>query len=123
MPSTAIGCGLALIMVGIAGYVWGIMDNNKASITALIPALFGLVIAIFGALAQSKESLRKHMMHAALLVALIGFIIPTARLLMDVSKISLTPSVIAQAAMALLCLLFVVIGLQSFFNARRSREV
>jgi len=122
MPSTAIGCGLALIMVGIAGYVWGMM-NDKASITALIPAFFGIVIAILGALAQSKESLRKHMMHAALLVALIGFIVPTVRLLMSASKLSLTPAVISQAAMALLCLLFVVIGLQSFFNARRSREV
>lgn len=122
MPSTAIGCGLSLILVGIAGYVWGMMGNN-ASITALIPAFFGILIAIFGALAQSKESLRKHFMHAALLVGLIGFIVPTARLLMNVSKISLSPAVISQAAMALICLLFVVIGLQSFFNARRSREV
>jgi hypothetical protein len=122
MPSTAIGCGLALVLLGIAGYVWGMMGGN-ASITALIPAFFGVVIAICGALAQSKESLRKHFMHVALLVALIGFIIPTARLLMDTSKIALKPSVVSQAAMALLCLLFVVIGLQSFFNARRSREV
>lgn len=122
MPSTAIGCGLALVLLGIAGYVWGIMGGN-ASITALIPAFFGVVIAICGALAQSKESLRKHFMHVALLVALIGFIVPTARLLMNTSKIALTPAVVSQAAMALLCLLFVVIGLQSFFNARRSREV
>ncbi len=122
MPSTAIGCGLALVLLGIAGYVWGMLGGN-ASITALIPAFFGVVIAICGALAQSKESVRKHFMHVALLVALIGFLIPTARLLMNVSKIALTPAVVSQAAMALLCLIFLVIGLQSFFNARRSREV
>ena len=122
MPSTAIGCGLSLVLLGIAGYVWGMLDG-KASVTALIPAFFGVVMAICGALAQSKESLRKHFMHAALLVALIGFLIPTARLLMNVSKIALTPAVVSQAAMALVCLIFLVIGLQSFFNARRSREV
>lgn len=122
MPSTAIGCGLSLILVGIAGYVWGMIDG-RASITALIPAFFGIVIAVLGALAQSKESLRKHLMHGALLVALIGFIVPTVRLLSSASKLTLSAAVVSQAAMALLCLLFLIIGLQSFFNARRSREV
>ena len=121
MPSTAIGCGLSLILVGLVGYIYGIMDG-KASVTALIPAFFGIVIAILGALAQSKESLRKHLMHGALLVALIGFIVPLARVL-SLPKIALTPAVISQLAMALICILFVIIGLQSFFNARRSREV
>lgn len=122
MPSTAIGCGLALILVGIAGYVWGML-GGRASVTALIPAFFGLVIALLGALANSRESLRKHMMHAALLVALIGFIIPTFRLLSNLSGLTLSPAVISQAAMALLCLIFLILGIQSFVNARRSGAV
>ncbi|MEP6903005.1 MAG: hypothetical protein ABJA66_14735 [Actinomycetota bacterium] len=122
MPSTAIGCGLSLILVGLAGYVYGIMEG-KASITALIPAFFGIVIALLGAFANSKESLRKHLMHAALLVALIGFIIPTVRLLSGLPKITLSAGVVAQAAMALICLIFLVIGIQSFVNARRSGVV
>ena len=122
MPSTAIGCGLSLILVGLAGYVYGIMEG-KASITALIPALFGIVIAILGAFAQSKESLRKHLMHGALLVALIGFIIPLGRVLSKGRDISLSAAVISQLAMALICLIFLIIGIQSFVNARRSREV
>jgi hypothetical protein len=122
MPSTAIGCGLSLILVGLAGYVYGIIDG-KASVTALIPAFFGIVIAILGAFANSKESLRKHLIHGALLVALIGFIIPTARVLSKGRDISLSAAVISQLAMALICLIFLIIGIQSFVNARRSREV
>jgi hypothetical protein len=122
MPSTAIGCGLALILVGIAGYVWGML-GDRASVTALIPAFFGLVIALLGAFAKSNESLRKHLMHGALLVALIGFIVPAYRLLSMGGAISLTPAVVSQAAMALLCLMFLVLGIQSFVNARRSPEV
>lgn len=121
MPSTAIGCGLALILVGIAGYVWGML-GDRASVTALIPAFFGLVIAVLGAFAKSNESMRKHLMHGALLVALIGFIVPAYRLLSMGSALSLSPAVVSQAAMALLCLIFLVLGIQSFVNARRSPE-
>ncbi len=120
MPSTAIGCGLALILVGIAGYVWGML-GDRASVTALIPAFFGIVIALLGAFAKSNESLRKHLMHGALLVALIGFIVPAYRLLSMGSGLSLSPAVVSQAAMALLCLIFLVLGIQSFVNARRSQ--
>ena len=122
MPSTAIGCGLSLILVGIAGYVWGMMDG-KASYTALIPAAFGLVIAFLGAFAKSNENLRKHLMHAAVLVGLIGFIIPAFRLLSNLSGITLSAGVVAQAAMALICLIFVLLCIQSFVNARRSGAV
>jgi hypothetical protein len=122
MPSTAIGCGLALILVGIAGYVWGILDN-RASLTALIPAVFGLVIALFGTVAKSNESLRKHLMHGALLVALVGLVIPAYRLLSMGGQLSLTPAVVSQAAMALICLIFLILGIQSFVNARRSGAV
>jgi hypothetical protein len=122
MPSTAIGCGLSLILVGIAGYVWG-MIGGHASITALIPAFFGLVIALLGAFAKSNENLRKHLMHAAVLIGLIGFIIPAFRLLSNLSGITLSASFVAQAAMALICLIFVLLCIQSFVNARRSGAV
>ena len=122
MPSTAIGCGLSLILIGIAGYVWGMMDG-KASITALIPAFFGLVIALLGAFAKSNENLRKHLMHVAVLVGLIGFIIPAFRLLSKLGDLTLSAAVVSQAAMALICLIFVILCIQSFVNARRSGAV
>lgn len=122
MPSTAIGCGLSLILIGIAGYVWGMLGGN-ASVTALIPAFFGIVIALLGAVAKSNEGLRKHLMHAAVLVGLIGFIIPAYRLLSNLGGISLKPAVVSQLAMALICFLFVILCVQSFVNARRSGAV
>ena len=122
MPSTAVGCGLALILIGIAGYVWGMLDG-KASVTALIPAFFGLVIALLGAFAASNEKLRKHLMHFAMLVGLIGFLVPAFRLLSNLGELSFKPAVISQALMALFCLIFVILGIQSFINARRSGAV
>ncbi len=119
MPSTSIACGALLILVGIIGYVYGLM-NNVASVTALIPAFFGIVLVILGFLAKSKESLRKHLMHGAVLIGLLGFILPLGRLLSKISSITLSAAVISQIAMALICLVFVILCVKSFIDARRN---
>ncbi|MGC2235087.1 MAG: hypothetical protein WA584_02925 [Pyrinomonadaceae bacterium] len=119
MPSTSIACGLLLILVGIIGYVYG-LTNNSASITALIPAFFGIVLIILGFLAKSKENLRKHLMHGAVLIGLLGFILPLGRLLSKISSITLSAAVISQIAMALICLVFVILCVKSFIDARRN---
>ena len=121
MPTTAILCGVLLIVIGAVGYVIGVMDA-KASITALIPAFFGIVLAGLGFASQAKEGLRKHLMHAALVVALLGFIATAGRLLSRMSELNASPAVIAQASMAIVCLAFVVLGIRSFAAARRDRE-
>jgi drug/metabolite transporter (DMT)-like permease len=121
MPSTSIACGLLLILVGIVGYVYGMM-NNAASVTALIPAFFGIVLAILGFLAQTKENLRKHLMHAAVLIAFIGFLITAGRLLSKISTLTLSAAVISQAAMALICLVFVILCVKSFIDARKVKN-
>lgn len=122
MPSTAIALGILLILVGIVGYAYGASGGN-ASITALIPAFFGIVIAVLGAAARAKDNLRKHLMHAALLVALIGFIMPTGRLISRASEFVLSPATLAQILMAAICLLFLILGIKSFADARRNRVV
>lgn len=120
MPSTAIISGVLLILIGILGYVFSIIDGNT-SLTALIPAAFGLILAILGFVAKSNENLRKHLMHAAVVVGLIGFLIPTIRILSKISDIKVSLAVLSQAAMALVCLFFVILSVQSFVNARRNR--
>ena len=122
MPSTSIISGVLLILIGILGYVFSLIDGN-ASVTALIPAAFGLLLVIFGLIAKSNENLRKHLMHAAVLVGLLGFLIPTIRLVSQASNIKVSLAVLSQAAMALICLFFVILSIQSFINARRNREV
>lgn len=120
MPTTSIVSGILLILVGIAGYAFSLIDGNK-SWTALIPAAFGVVLIAFGAAAKSNESLRKHLMHAAVLVGLIGFLIPAWRLISKFNDLTVSLAVLSQAAMALICLFFVILCVQSFINARRER--
>ena len=120
MPSISIICGIFLILIGIAGYGYGMM-GNAASVTALIPAFFGIVLAILGFLAKSKENLRKHLMHVAVVIALIGFILTAGRILMKISSLTLSAAVLSQIAMAVICLFHVILSIQSFINARRER--
>ncbi|MFN6963145.1 MAG: hypothetical protein ACK4S4_05190 [Pyrinomonadaceae bacterium] len=122
MPNTSILCGILLIVVGVAGYAYGV-STGSASITALIPAVFGLVLALLGAMSRGNEGLRKHLMHAAAAVALIGFILTAGRLVMKLGEISMTPAVLSQLAMAAICLVFVILAVKSFADARRSRQI
>ncbi len=120
MPSTAIVSGGLLILIGIIGYVFSIIDGTNAP-TALIPAAFGLLLAILGFAAKSNENLRKHLMHAAVIVGLIGFIVPLTRLIPQLSQIKVSLAVLSQAAMSLVCLVFVILCVKSFIDARRNR--
>jgi hypothetical protein len=76
---------------------------------------------IFGWLAKSKENLRMHLMHAAVLVGLFGFIIPAYRILSRLGDINVSLAVLSQIAMALICLVFVILSVKSFVDARRNR--
>lgn len=120
MPITSIICGALLIAVGIAGYVYGMMDN-KASITALIPSFFGVVLVILGAASQAMENVRKHLMHVAVLIGLIGFIVPLVRILPRMSEFTLNAATISQIAMSAISLVFVILCVRSFIAARANR--
>ena len=118
MPVISIICGIVLILIGVTGYAYG-MSTEHASVTALIPAFFGIVIAVLGFVARGRESLRKHLMHAAVVIALLGFILPAGRLMSKFSEMTWSAAVISQAAMAFVCLIFVVLAVRSFAAARR----
>lgn len=120
MPTTAIVSGVLLILIGIAGYVFSIVDGNH-SLTALIPAAFGIILAALGSAARAKESARKHLMHAAVLVGLLGFIVPTGRLVSKFNDLTVSLAVMSQFLMALVCLFFVILSVQSFIKARKDR--
>lgn len=122
MALTAIYCGVLLIAVGVIGYLYG-MSVGHASPTALIPAAFGLLLAVLGFIARAKDDLRKHIMHVAVIIGLIGFVLPAGRLLMNLSSIAMTAAVISQLAMAVICLVFVILSVKSFIDARRNETV
>ena len=117
MPSTTRVFGLLLIVLGTAAWV----TTGRTSVTALIPALFGAVLVIC-ALVARKESARKHAMHAAVAIALIGAIASLARAVPAAMNGDATrPAVLAQLAMAVLLIVYVVLGVQSFIAARKAR--
>jgi hypothetical protein len=112
VPSLSIALGVALIILGVAGYVL----TGGVSLTALIPAGFGAAIAIAGAIARD-DRMRKHAMHAAVVIALVGFLGSIRGLL----QIGAVFSVIAQTVMALLTLVYIVLAVRSFISARAKR--
>ena len=124
MPSTAIALGVLLILIGAAGYIYSMMNGN-ASVTALIPAFLGIVLAGLGFAAQAKENLRKHLMHAAVVVALLGLLGTMSSFLKIPALIGGTverpAAVIAQFVTAVICLIFVILAVKSFADARKNR--
>ncbi|NNE66833.1 MAG: hypothetical protein HKN33_09725 [Pyrinomonadaceae bacterium] len=117
MPNTAISFGRLLILVGVIGYVVS-MINARSSVTALIPAFFGITLLILGYFARMKEGLRKHLMHAAVLVAILGFIAVAVRLVTKISEITFSAAYVSQIVTALLFLAFIVLSVRSFLAAR-----
>ena len=117
MTSTTRLFGLILIVLGVAAYVL----TGRTSVTALIPAMFGAVLLVLALVARS-ESARKHAMHAAVAVGLIGALASLGRAVPAVLNGNAgRPAVIAQILMALLLLMYVGFGVQSFIAARRAR--
>ena len=120
MANITIIIGLLLIALGAGGYYGG----GQASMTAMIPAFFGLPIALLGVVAL-KEKLRKHAMHGAVLLGLLGFVGALMSPIMKLIRretIELNLATGSQLAMAAICLIFVVLCVRSFIAARKSRE-
>ena len=120
MASTTIALGVVLIVLGLTGYFL----TGAASVTALIPAFFGIVIALLGLVARDEHK-RKHAIHGAVVVALIGFL-GSARGLLGIGDVfagtaARPAAVISQSLMALLTLGYIVMAVRSFIAARRSR--
>jgi fluoride ion exporter CrcB/FEX len=96
-------------------------------LTALIPAILGNILIVIGVLALKKETLRKHLMHAAVVVGLLGFlgtISSVAKLPSLLSGASDRPvAVVAQFLTAIVCFVFVVACVKSFVDARRAGAV
>ena len=97
------------------------------SITALIPAAFGLLLLIFGTLALKAEWL-KHAMHGAATVALLAVILGGARVAMKLGSWMSGDMTESQnrafqmvALMSITCLIFIGFCVNSFIAARRAK--
>lgn len=124
MPTYSIICGILLSLIGIIGGIIAFSDNPEKWKTALIPLGFGVLLMLLGAIAKQKENLRKHLMHAALLVALLGIVgilfSPAIRSVISTGQVANRTSFLAQISMAIVCLSFIIAGVKSFIAARKS---
>jgi hypothetical protein len=117
MPRIIFTFAVIFVLLGIGAYLL----TEAQSWTALIPAIFGLLLAIAGGI--SLKSL-KHGGHIAALVGLLGFLGTASRLLSALRSgepIELLSAVGVQAVFAVLCLGFVALCVKSFIDARRAR--
>ncbi len=118
MPQFTILVAFVLIALGLGGY----FGTGQTSVTALIPAFFGLAIGLSGMLA-TKQEMRKHAMHAAVTLALLGLIGSAWRalpILFDKAA-EVGVAVYMQLAMAAVCIVFVIFCVRSFIAARKSQ--
>ena len=115
--------GISLFILGIIGF----LVTGSQSFTALIPSVFGLLIFIC-ALIAAKENRRKIAMHIAQILALLGFLGSVSglvKLIMYVfgsGMLERPSAVIAQTIMALICLIYLILGIRTFLNARKSKN-
>lgn len=136
MSKIAITIGLLLILVGVAGYTMPTTEvvaegteeilEKKSSPTALIPAGFGLVILLCGAVSALKPSLTKIFMHVAVTFGLLGALAATGRgsgsLIKFIRGEEFNPrAFVFIACMGVLCWIFVVTCVMSFIKARKAR--
>ena len=124
MPNITIAFGAVLCAIGLWGYLGA--EPEKQSMTALIPFFLGDVLILCGLLAYNA-AWRKHAMHVAAAVGLVGFLAGMGRGFMKLGNaISDDPSLHRAPRLALLmglvCLVFVVTCAWSFISARRRRS-
>lgn len=122
MSKIAMVFAVLLIALGVGGFA--LARPEQRSMTALIPAIAGVLIGLCGVMA-TKPNLRMHAMHGAALVGVLGFIAPLGRIIPQTIKGSPPEglALFSQAGMAALCLVFVILCVRSFVAARRTRSV
>lgn len=121
MIKISLTTGALLIILGLAGY----LGTGAESITAMIPAFFGVLIVIAGFLAR-KEHLHRHMMHGVMAFALLGFLGSVAGVvkvmqMLAGQDLARPAAAISQTVMAVICLVILIPGIKSFITARKNR--
>lgn len=124
MAQLSIAYGAVLILIALVGY----FGTGRVSVTALIPACFGLPVAILGMVApRVRDKARMHVMHAIVVIAVLAAVGTVPSLsglvkLLSGAQVERPPAVYARSATAIVSVLFVVICVKSFIDARRARQ-
>jgi multisubunit Na+/H+ antiporter MnhF subunit len=123
MAKATICLGVLLILLGILGFV----STGSHAPTALIPAVVGLILSILGFFALTDDAKKRMLyMHIAVTIGLLGFLGTAWSIVNYIQMIRGRqfphPIAVAEkAAMAAILLFFVLLCVQSFVSARRTR--
>jgi hypothetical protein len=123
MAKMTVAFGVLLILLGASSFIL----TGSEHPTALIPLWFGLVLCLAGVFANTENSKKRMLwMHIAVTVGLLGFIGSGVMAIKEYLAASGGPlahptAVAAQAAMCVLCGVFVGLCVRSFIAARRAR--
>jgi len=115
MPKQTFIFAALLIALGLGAFF---MSGSR---TALMPAYPGVLLAIFAGLALTFAHARRHFMHAAAVVALLGALAPAAALIIRATQMSPLALSVNLGMLALSGVL-VVLLVRSFSAARRGRS-
>ena len=117
MPKVSIVFGFLLSALGLYGY----FGMGRVSITALIPLFIGVPVIILGLLAFNEKRI-KDSMHAASVLVLLGLIGSVYRFLQKIIIGNLDGSSLILIIMSVLCIIFLILAINSFIEARKTRE-
>ena len=115
MPLVTIIVGALLSSLGIAGYLF----SDTRSLTALIPLVFGSLLETCGVLAM-RPKLKAHAMHGASALALLG-VLGSSMGMITGGDVARPTAARVQAAMFVICLVFLTLCIRSFREARARR--
>jgi hypothetical protein len=124
MPKITIVFGL--LLCGLSAIVLLLKQEFKLG-TWLIPSGFGIPLIVLGFIAATNPSSRKHTMHAAVSIGLLGGLIALFQGVSGLVKLAsggeLKPLAAGMIwAMTVICFAFVGLCVQSFIAARKARE-
>ncbi len=108
--------GLLLVAIGLGGYYFAAAKQPMA----LIPAVLGIAMFVCGVVA-AQGAMRRLAMHVAALIGMIGFVGPMVTIFNDITNTANTAEVLAKGLTSALCLMFVLMCVNSFLEARRAR--
>ena len=113
-PSATVIIGILLIIVGVGSRVL----TGTSSITALIPAFFGVPIALLGWLALAPQRTRWSMIIASLLALLgvFGTYSVVGNLTATLQGDPLSAATVARGSMLLLCSIQLIVGIVSILR-------
>ncbi len=122
MAKLTISTGVLLLALGVTAFF--LLGHHPHT---MIPAAFGVLLVVFGALAETPDSKRRMLfMHLAVTIGLLGFL-GTIPGIIGVIRMA-TGGVVerpdaakVQAIMGTICFVFVLLCVRSFIAARRGR--